>query len=58
MTPDMDNDPRVLIALALVAWAVALWPMARARVDTYFAARRAARAARAPKTNRWRNRWH
>jgi hypothetical protein len=58
MNPDMNNDPGVLLLVGLVACTLVFWPEYRARIDAYFAARRAARAARTPKTNTWRNRWH
>jgi hypothetical protein len=58
MNPETNTNDAVLLVGALIAWTMVLWPTARARIDTYFAARRAARAARTPKTNTWRNRWH
>jgi hypothetical protein len=60
MTPDMNNDPGVLLVVGLVACALVFWPEYRARIDAHFAARRAARAARAaaPRETDYRNRWH
>lgn len=50
MTPDMHNDPAVIFALAVLAWAAYAALAARA-------ARRRKRDD-APRENTWRNRWH
>lgn len=47
MTPDMNNDPRVLLVLAAVAWAMLALQSWRAH-----------RANRAHRDDEWRNRWH
>jgi|GEM_PF-3792457 len=47
MTPDMNNDPLVLLALAATAWALLGFQSWRIR-----------RAERARRDEEWRNRWH
>lgn len=51
MTPEMTNDPSVLLIAALIAWTVF-------GLDTWRRRPRKPQQPDAPKTNTWRNRWH
>lgn len=51
MTPDINNDPHVLMVLAAAA-------VAAFALQTWRLRLRKPRDPEAPKENRWRNRWH
>jgi len=58
MTPDMNNDPRVLLVLAAVAWAILALQSWRARRAERQVKNDHPTTMRSRRDEEWRNRWH